>query len=272
MAERQLDIVHAFIATFVVVAVLALGVEVFVRLEPRLLGNVVVMGGWEVVVYLGAALGLVRWLRRSSNYRSALGLRPTDPWLLPAAVLAGALAQIPGEALRNLSQWLTPAPEATLAARAALLTAETPTRLIALTLVLGCAVPLTQELVFRGALFGGLQRGRDPRIAAAVAALCSMLTPEIVYSLLPLGFVAVLLSYLRLVSGSVLPSLGFHVAFVCSELTMRATGWASEGEPWPLSWPWKVVGWGALLGLVVVIHGRIHRSPGATAIHREDDA
>jgi membrane protease YdiL (CAAX protease family) len=163
-----------------------------------------------------------------------------------------------------------PTSEAQLLSRAELFRTETSLDVLVLLLVLCVAGPLVEELFFRGASYGRLVKD-GPRVAAMVSGGAFVVVHSDMRHWPALLVVAAVLSWLRLVGGSLLPCLGLHVAFNAAGVLALVTGAASPTRPLdvplvPLVGSW--LGAGVLLGLST----RLRQNPEALRARAEDRA
>jgi hypothetical protein len=252
-------------------ALLQLLLELARRARPEARSDVVTVGAVEAAAFLLLGVGVLRLHAPDRPARAVFALRPTQPALGAFGLALGLTLQVPAESLRQLVQARFPLPDEALAQRAALLAAGTPLRVALLVAVLGLAVPLVEELFFRGALFGALRRGMAPLAAAVVTAVgfaLSHLEPRGWPALVLVGAV---LGYLRAASGSMLPSLALHVGFNSVSLGAMLSGVVSVTRP-PVLGPGLLLGgWAASAALVVAVHRVAQYSPEAARARAEDD-
>ena len=110
-----------------------------------------------------------------------------------------------------------------------------------------------EELCFRGFLFGALRTRLDGLWTVIVSAVLFGVFHEMLFSgrLLPSTFLGLVLGWVRLRSGSVLPGMVLHalhnglllsVSYYRDELLAR--GWGVEEETHlPLTWHARCIGW-----------------------------
>jgi membrane protease YdiL (CAAX protease family) len=119
--------------------------------------------------------------------------------------------------------------------------------------VIACVGPFVEELFFRGALYGALRRSYSLGVTTAIVSLCFVVGHLNPHRWPALALVAVAISYLRAVSGSLLPALALHVSFNAVTVLAFAMGTPPLGGP-PRIEPIPVaVGSFAALGLILTV-------------------
>lgn len=235
-----------------VATALRFAIGALISRRPATAYDITSLGAVEALVFvLGVLVVLTLHGRAEAGLSDALGLRPTHPALAVLGVALGVVTHFPAESVDALFQKLSPTPDSELAARAALLSASTPLRLAFVMFVVACAGPLVEELFFRGALYGALRRQRPLVGTTLVTAACFVLG-HLDYRMWPaLAVVALVLSYLRAVSGSLLPSLAMHVTFNAVTELAIVTGHAPVTGPAKIEVLPTAVGCAATAGLVL---------------------
>jgi uncharacterized protein len=192
--------------------------------------DLVSLGGAQAVAYLVVIFLVLHRHERGTPLRVALGLRPTHPGLVFAGVGLGASLKLPIESLTNLVERFFPVSDAQLVARAELYRIDGVRDLVLLSIVTCLVAPLVEELLFRGAAFG-----RVVKVNALGAALVTGLGFVLVHAdprhWPALLLVSAALSFLRMVSGSLLPPLALHVTFNAAGVLALALGAASATRP-----------------------------------------
>jgi membrane protease YdiL (CAAX protease family) len=187
-----------------------------------------------------AARGTAR--RARATLAQVLSLRPAR-----GAHLLGALLAAPGFAALMrlwvpLQQRILPMPSGHLAEASPvgeLLALPTG----ALVLALGVAPALGEELLFRGAIQGGLARDLSPRRTAAWQALFFGLAHASVYRFLPTAVLGAVLSLVVSRSRSLLPAVVLHAAY--NSLLVAGERWEALADP--------RLGWISLAGLALLL-------------------
>lgn len=138
---------------------------------------------------------------------------------------------------------------------------------LAIALVL--ALPIAEELFFRGILFGGLRRGRTQGLtvlATTVFFACARLDPRAICTLFVLGLV---LASLRSQSGSVISSSFAHAAFYAVPIVPILLGRDVNADfAYPLAWTAAAMG----VAVVALVIGSLlsDRDAQALAARAED--
>jgi membrane protease YdiL (CAAX protease family) len=232
--------------------------------------DLMTLGAAQAVVYLLGVFSMLRVFDAGSPLRQSLGLRPTDPRLGLIGMGLGLCLKLPAESMTNLAERLYPTSESQLLSRAELFRTDTALDVLGLLVVLCVAGPLVEELFFRGASYGRLVKD-GPRVAALVTGGAFVVVHSDMRHWPALAIVAAVLSWLRLVTGSLLPCLGLHVAFNAAGVLALVTGAASPTRPLevpivPLVGSW--LGAGVLIGLST----RLRQNPEALRARAEDRA
>ncbi|HVU04725.1 MAG TPA: CPBP family intramembrane glutamic endopeptidase [Polyangiaceae bacterium] len=195
-----------------------------VALRPSAATDIVHLGGIEALVFVTGVLVIHKLHLGDTELRPSLGLRATHPLLHLLALLLGFSVHFPAEAVDALLRRFSPETSRELAEEAALLTASSPARLVLVLLVISCIGPLVEELFFRGALFGALRRRYSALVTTLVTSFCFVIAHLAVRHWPALLVVSLALTYVRASSGSLLPSIGMHVAFNALTVISFATG------------------------------------------------
>jgi membrane protease YdiL (CAAX protease family) len=238
--------------------------------RPGAATDIINAGAVEALTFVLATLALLRFYVPARPARAALGLRPTHPTLALLGVGLGLTLQVPAGSLYQLVEHFSPTPEALLRSQAALLSADTVPRLVAVLAVTACVAPLVEELFFRGAIFGTLCPSRPVVGAAGVSALCFVMVHGRWREWPALLVVSLALAHLRVASGSVLPCLALHVGFNTAAVVAIYSGFASVTRPVQFSWPVTVAGWLATAGLAYAAQQVAKRSTEAAQARAED--
>jgi sodium transport system permease protein len=177
---------------------------VFLPIERRHLAAGLLVAEWA------GLLGLVALYARMSGQRlaSVLGLaRPTPRALLGAALVGcGAWA-----AVAILSEWLLPVPKSLIEDLRKSLVPLDGSRGLATTLLLVALSPaICEEALFRGPILRGLRARLGPTSAIILSAALFGLFHLDVYRLIPTTLLGILLGFLALETGSIVPSMVAH--------------------------------------------------------------
>ncbi len=268
--QRSMSYGMACVWTFASTAVLLVIVQASSALAPARAHDLVQLGAWEALIYVLACFGVLRVYAPERGARDALGLRVTHPGLLLFGVALGLTLHAPAESLQRLVERVSPLSEVELIQRATLLSPSNDLQAVLLVIIATCVVPLVEELFFRGAVYTTLRRGHPWPGAAALTAVCFVLSHPETRTWLPFVVVSGVMTHLRAVSGSVLPSLALHVSFNAVTIAASLTGVSNPLSPSWLPVPVIAAGWMVSLGLVFAVQYVSQRSPEAEQARAED--
>jgi membrane protease YdiL (CAAX protease family) len=227
--------------------------QLSVLLRPASATDVVQLGAVEALVFVLGVLGVLALHGNDAPLLSSLGIRPTHPALLVLGLALGLVAHFPAEAVYSVVARHLPGSGEELRAEATLLTASSPLRLVLVLFIIACVGPLVEELFFRGALFGALRRSHGAAGAAVVSGVCFVIGHLNFHMWPALAVVALVLTQLRVASGSLLPSLAMHVAFNATTVLAFFTGQVPlDRPPAPDLWPALAGGLVTILLMLVV--------------------
>ena len=205
----------------------------------------------EVVALLIAVFLVVRIYAPEERLSAALAIRPADVPLVGLGLALGVVVHLPSAALRVLMESWLPTPPSELLQRGVLLSGDRAGGLLTLLVATACVVPLVEELLVRGALFGGLVRSSSRTVAIGVTALCFVVLHLMQWRNAPmLLLTGAVLGFLRGLTGSILPSLAMHAAFNATTVLALGLGWTSAEVIWRPASSLVLVGVAAMLGLV----------------------
>jgi sodium transport system permease protein len=131
-------------------------------------------------------------------------------------------------------------------------------------LVVAAMPAVCEELAFRGFIFTGLRNTGSPWRAICVSAIFFGLSHGILQQSLIAGLIGVLLGWLALRTGSILPGMVFHLVHnSLGVLTARAPDWLASqwptlsalvrpAEPGGVAFAWPVVLAGGLAGVLII--------------------
>jgi membrane protease YdiL (CAAX protease family) len=268
--QRSLSYATACAWTFASTLLLLVIVQAAVALRPAAAADLVQLGAWEALIYVLACFGILRVYAPERPARDALGLRATHPALLLFGVALGLSLHAPAESLQRIVERFYPSSEVELIQRATMLSPASTSQAVLLVLVATCVVPLVEELFFRGALFTTLRRSHPALGAALVTALCFVLSHPETRTWLPFLVVSGVISYLRALSGSLLPCVALHVSFNAVTIAAALTGVSNPASPARLSAPVLALGWAGSLALLFAIQYVARQSPEAERARVED--
>lgn len=230
--------------------------------------DIVTLGAAEALAYVGTTFVVLRIYEHGASSRSGLGLRPTALGLAGVGLVLGFTLKLPAESLTAVVERFFPPSDSELLARSALFRTGSLREVIGLTLIACLVAPLVEELFFRGALYGRLAKTSATR-AAVVTGFAFVVMHSDVRHWPALIVVAVVLGYLRVASGSVLPCLCLHVAFNASGVLALVSGVASPTRPLELSFVWVAASW-VMTAVLVAALLRLSDEPGAARARAED--
>lgn len=193
-----------------------------------------------------------------------LGARRSHPGAVVLGLLVGLSAKIPAEQLNLALERLSPRTPEENERLAQMFQAESALHGAALFLVIAVLVPVSEEIFFRGAIYGALRRSQTPEFAAAlVTALGFAFCHADVRQLLPILLMAFLLGALRTLSGSLLPGIAAHIGF--NGLAILGATYELLPEVSEVSGQVKLGSTGLLVGLVFFLVLVVGRHPRARA-------
>ncbi len=240
------------------------GALIYFGFDPEASRDLVGLGIVSAASFLFMSALLIGRYPGGARLSEPLGIRTTHPMALVVGLLIGLCAKVPAE---QLNLWIERAVPRTAEEDARLLEmfhAESSLHAAALFLVIAVLVPISEEVFFRGAVYGALRRSRtQERSAALVTALGFTFCHADIRQLLPILFVAALLGALRTLSGSLLPSIAAHVGFNAVAILGATYGLLPdvEGISPPLRWAASA----GLILLVLVLVFLVGRHPRALA-------
>lgn len=259
-APRLLTFTGAAGWTAVVVVALMFAVSTTAALREGAGDDVVNVTACYALVHFAAMFALVRLYRPDDRLRDAFGLRQTSPLhVLFAGLLGAGLYPLLARVDERIASVL-PMDEEAQASVERLFHAPTTGTRLALFLCVGLVIPLSEELFFRGILFGALVRGRNPidkrlpLIVLASAGYFALAQGDVraLASSLVLGLS---LSWLRARGGSSFLAIVAHVSHLAVPLGPLLHGGdvrsdASFGSRWLLASTGAVIVASAALALL----------------------
>ncbi len=232
--------------------------------------DIVTLGLAQALAYVSCIFLMLHVHEPNAPLRQSLGLRPTHPGLGLVGIGLGLSLKLPAESLTSFTERYFPTSEAQLLSRLALYRTDDLGALAGLIAVLCLAAPLVEELFFRGASYGRLVKyGRG--VAGAVSGVTFVVVHPDMRHWPALCAVALVLSYLRVIGGSLLPCLGLHVAFNAAGVYALVTDAASPTRPLEISTLALLASW-LVLGLLLVLLVRLADNPHSIRARGEDRA
>lgn len=211
-----LGLAFAALLTLASVIALGLGVSLVGSLWPRGRGHLVLAAAVEVAVFLGFSCALAGGTQLSR----LIPLGAPSGRVLALAGLLGVFLHGPLDFAEALVQRWSPLPEEVLRERALALQPEQALERVALFLLVAGAVPLVEELFFRGALFARVAPALGAAGTLVVTSLCFTASHAEPRSWPPLFAVALVLGVLRQGYGSLWPSVLLHATFNATTLAV----------------------------------------------------
>jgi sodium transport system permease protein len=177
---------------------------VFLPIEQRHLASGLLIAEW-----LGL-FGLVWLFARTSGqtFRMALGYSPPRPRAVLGAALAGCSAWA---AVAIFSEWLLPVPRQMLEElRKSLIPLDGSRGFVATLLLVAVSPAICEECLFRGPILRGLRTRLDSATTVVITAFLFGLFHMDAYRLIPTTILGVLLGFIALESGSIVPAMVAH--------------------------------------------------------------
>jgi membrane protease YdiL (CAAX protease family) len=229
-------------------------------LAPRFAGSLLVFAAISALVFVGAS----RWLAASfarDGRAFVLELSRPPLRLALASVGLGLALHGPADFLDALGHRYFPLPAEALAERIArLLPPSLGERALLFVCVAGL-VPLSEELFFRGALFGAVSKLASTSTALLASALGFTISHAEPRSFAAIGAIAIVLGVVRALSGSLSACILIHATFNATTLLVLFAR-PPALEPAEPSLPLFAVG--TLLSAALLIAG-LKRAPDAKA-------
>lgn len=190
-------------------------------------------------------LWLVRQRVPQTSWSQAVALRRVSWSVIVVAACTGVALQFPLSEVANLVELVAPVSLEQKRAIAELLSADTVTQALKLALSVVIAAPVCEELLFRGVLLRGMHRAHGSAMAVGLsAAYFGLAHAGLITSVLPAALAGLVLGWLTLRTGSIVPAIAMHAAInavpvVLSRSRLEITGFNTI-QPGvyhvPLSW------------------------------------
>jgi sodium transport system permease protein len=218
-------------------------------------------GTWEefavstLVLQIGliAAPAVAMAVVLTRNPRKTLLLTAPQPLTLPAAVLLAVALHPLVIVLAKGIQMLYPMGEETQRQLAQLTSLLADAPLPYLLLVLALTPAICEELAFRGFILSGLRRRGSRRTAIVLSSIFFGVTHGMLQQSLSACAMGVILGYLAIQTGSLLPCVLFHLTHnSLTVLASLATPGVLAERPW-LSWMFQSVGEGEYIYTTPVV-------------------
>jgi membrane protease YdiL (CAAX protease family) len=268
--RRPISFLAAAAWTIGLVMLVSVAVGVTEAARPGAIGDLVNYTACHVLAYSLVLFVMLRVYAPASPMRNALAMRPVSPLhVILSLIVGGALEPALSTAEAMVAKYY-PLSAEDVEVTTKLLTAGTPTARVMLVFALVVAVPLTEELFFRGMIFGGLRKGREAGVAMLASAIyfsASQLTPRT----LPTAFIfGLVLAWLRAQSGSVISAIAAHVALAAVEIAPLARGADPSAD---VTYPRSITTGGIAVALVALLLAKLVSTKSARAIeaNRQDE-
>lgn len=270
--QREFGVLQVFVWTFIAALALITSYVVLDAVQPAGTKDLVTLGALQGLVYGLCAFFVWRWYAADKAVAEFLGIRRTHPLFAVIGLGLGVTLQAPADTLQMVVEWVAgPQTEEEIVSRALMLRTETELEAAMMMVSVACVIPLAEELLFRGALFGGLKRRHSSTVAAVLTGACFVVSHMQPRLWLPLAAVAAVLSLLRAVSGSVLPGFALHLGFNAVSLAVIVLGVTPVDRRLSLPWQFSLLGWALSAALVVWVF-YLAKTSEADLARAEDDA
>ena len=191
---------------------------VFLPIEQRHLVRGLLAAEWI------GLFGLVLLFARLSGrtFKSVVGLSRPRPLALLGAAMAGCSAWA---AVAIFSEWILPVPKQMLEdLRKSLVPMDGSRGFLATLLLVAASPAICEECFFRGPILRGLRSRLAPAGAAVITAALFGLFHLDVYRLIPTTILGILLSFIALESGSIVPAMLAHFCNNAMLITLSSSG------------------------------------------------
>lgn len=231
---------------------MVLGALIYLGMDPGAGSDLVGLGIVSAASFLLVSALLISRYPGGERLSEPLGARASHPLALLVGLLIGLAAKIPAEQLNYWIEQVLPRSPEESARFAEMFRAQSALHAAALFLVIAVLVPISEEIFFRGAVYGALRRSKTPEFQAAlVTALGFTFCHADVRQLLPILLMAFLLGALRTLSGSLLPGIFAHIAF--NALAILGATYEVFPDVEELSWSVRLGSTGALVVLIFAL-------------------
>ena len=227
-SPRPMSLLAAAAWTIAVGLVTAIAIQITESARPGADVDLVNITACFVLAYSALLFAMLRVYAPHAPMRQALGARDASVLGVLLAAIAGGALSVATSALDDPISKRFPPPEEETELVDRLLHMTSLRDRVVVVVSFAIAIPIFEELFFRGAIFGGLRRGRPEQAAVLASATLYALGEShgdlrLVASALVIGVVA---SWLRGRSGSVAPAIAAHVAYNAAPLAPFAAGHA----------------------------------------------
>lgn len=243
---------------------MVLGALIYLTIDPDAGGDLVGLGIVSAASFILMSALLITRFPGGARLSEPLGARASHPLAIVVGLLIGFAAKIPAEQLNWWIEQVVPRTPEENARFAEMFRAENSLHGAALFVVIAVLVPISEEIFFRGAVYGALRRSKTPEFpAAVVTALGFTFCHADARQLLPILLMAFLLGALRTLSGSILPGIAAHIGF--NGLAIIGATYEVLPEVQELSVGFRWAATGALAVLFGALAGLVGKHPRARA-------
>ena len=148
----------------------------------------------------------------TTSLKHSLRIRLANPWTLPIAALLGVALHPTYVMLAGLISYAYPISEQAAAAMKPFTDQISSAPLMSVIFLMAIVPAICEELAFRGFIFGGLVRDRGKLRAVLVTAIMFGISHGVLQQSICATFMGLLLGYIALKTGSVLPGILIHAA------------------------------------------------------------
>ncbi len=201
--------VWAFAANLLHMLLIGITVSIHSSAGDDIISAVICQG----IAYLLILFFILRVHAPEMSIREFIGFRKTHWGFFPLALVLSVAAQTPINTLYELILKRFPIPpEAMNQLSVQFATSTMPKKIfIATSIVL--LGPIIEELIFRGALFKGLKQKQPFFQVLLITSLLFAVAHPQAQIYIPITLVGLCLAFLRWFSGSIMPSIVFHIGF-----------------------------------------------------------
>jgi uncharacterized protein len=187
--------------------------SVLLHLRPGAQFDLVSTFGCQVIAYLLGLFGVLQVHAPRASIRDFLGVRRTYPAFYPLAIALGVALEGPIGAVYQAIERRWPSGGMANDELVRLVADAGTAQRIALGLILVVLGPALEEVFFRGALTGPLRRRYGAGAVVATTAALFAIAHFEPQKFLPIGLFGLALGFLRVASGSLLPSVLLHATY-----------------------------------------------------------
>ena len=160
----------------------------------------------------------------TTSFRHSLRIRFSNPWSMPVAVLLGIALHPSYVMLAGLISHAYPISDQAAAAMKPFTDQISAAPLSTILILLAVIPAICEELTFRGFIFGGLVRERGRLRAVLVTAIMFGVSHGVLQQSIAASIMGILLGYIALKSGSVLPGILLHFTNNALSVSLERVG------------------------------------------------